>query len=416
MIQHPRFGEFQILCEISRGTYSTVYQCTHCDLASTVAIKVIDEDANEEWSNIENFFNIEKQLSHPLLCESYDHFIWENKHCLIYEFVDGVTLLDYANEQGPLNEFEIQTILGQIVSALYYLHENCHVIHRDLKCENILIDKNRTVRIIDFGFSCSGKEKIHSTICGSPAYIAPEMICNSNYNYPVDVWSLGVVLYAISYGFLPFYDPNINTSMEKIVNEQPEFPNTVSFLLRDLISKMLEKDPAKRITLKGIMEHKFFTRGNFGQNFKFDVNAFERVSSELGPYASKFLTRNMSESELKLIEDKSDTKEYMFYRIMFKQYIINRFGSYGRVFLQPVQLYCATIERNSFPIILKRKRRQTTDSVNQTWCELPALDKDCISCQNSSNNAICNSVLNNEAPPSYLTLRKPRLLKSKINP
>ncbi|OHT01828.1 CAMK family protein kinase [Tritrichomonas foetus] len=315
IIVHPILGNFKILDEIGEGSFSTVYKCKHDECDVPVAIKVLEEELpldesdsgsfssqstqphnsnNSSLSDIDknkivNAFELEKRFSHPLICEGYDMFTWNNKTCLIHEMVEGETLLDHLNNFAPLEEVAIQTFLGQLVVILNYLHNTVHVIHRDLKCENVIVDIYRNIRLIDFGFACSSDESLHTTICGSPAYIAPEMILNQPYDYSVDIWSLGVIVYAMAFGYLPFDDPNILNNMQSILNDEPEYPNTVSSVLIDLIKRMLEKDPKKRITIEEISQHQFFCEDPFGRNYLFDLCAFETISNEMKKSINKCL-------------------------------------------------------------------------------------------------------------------------------
>ena len=140
--------------------------------------------------------------------------------------------------------------------ALKYLHTKVHIVHRDLKAENVLYDGNHNIRIIDFGF---GKEmdpdQYFQTQCGSLFYAAPEIIQGQKYSYSVDIWSAGILLFALNSGFLPFDDQNLAKLAQKIIYQEVTYPAYFSVSLRDLLTKMLNKDPVQRPCVDEILQH-----------------------------------------------------------------------------------------------------------------------------------------------------------------
>ena len=175
------------------------------------------------------------------------------------EYVEKGELFDYIVAQGRLQEREARRFFQQIVSGVEYCHHH-RVVHRDLKPENLLLARDNSVKIADFGLSnlMRDGEFLH-TSCGSPNYAAPEVICGSLYAGPeVDVWSCGVILYALLCGTLPFDDENIPNLFKKIKNGLYTLPGYLSDLARDLIPRMLVVDPLKRITIPEIRQHPWF--------------------------------------------------------------------------------------------------------------------------------------------------------------
>jgi serine/threonine protein kinase len=181
------------------------------------------------------------------------------------EFAENGNLLDYVNNNGRLSEDQARRYFAQLISVLEYLHRELKVAHRDLKCENVLLDRYNNIRVIDFGLSNQFTDinPRLSTACGSPAYAAPEMVRGNTYTVMADIWSLGVLLFAICSGYLPFDDENIQKLLQKIVYYEVRYPKFLSPQLVDLLQKMMCKDPERRITLDGIKSHPWFSQTEY---------------------------------------------------------------------------------------------------------------------------------------------------------
>jgi serine/threonine protein kinase len=154
--------------------------------------------------------------------------------------------------------------------AIEYLHEEVLVVHRDLKGENILLDCNLNLRLIDFGLSCEFTRDSPelSSVCGSAAYAAPEMIAGQRYTKVADIWSAGVLLFTMVVGALPFEDPCLPTLVQKIVQCDPEYPDFLSLPLLDLLRRILVKSPEDRLSLEQIKGHAWFSQGDYVQLFR----------------------------------------------------------------------------------------------------------------------------------------------------
>lgn len=204
------------------------------------------------------------------------------ENCIIMVYVEGETLLDYANHNPLLSEEKIRNIFGLLVIDIDYLHKN-NMIHRDLKCENVMIDKNQNIRLIDLDFSCQNIDS-HSTMCGSPGYIAPEMLSNKKgYGNSIDIWALGVIIYAISYGILPFDNRNISLMIQMVLSSEPDFPEDkrISSNLIYIFKKMLIKNPDQRITINEIKKDPFFTFDSLNNEFIFKETKIDTFTLDL---------------------------------------------------------------------------------------------------------------------------------------
>lgn len=182
------------------------------------------------------------------------------------EYVSGGELFQHINKRRRLSEREAVKFFQQLISGLDYLHR-LNISHRDLKPENLLLDENKTIKIVDFGLSNLMEEgKLLKTPCGSPCYAAPEMISGKRYSGDIsDLWSVGIILYVMLCGFLPFDDENNKSLYKKILSGNYEIPPHVSDKARDLIKKLLTIEPSKRINIKQIKEHSWFNLINYKQ-------------------------------------------------------------------------------------------------------------------------------------------------------
>ena len=178
----------------------------------------------------------------------------------ITEYVSKGELFDYIVKKQRLEETEACKFFQQIISGIQYLKE-LGIVHRDMKPENLLLDQNGQIKLVDFGLSNTYEPgQTLKTACGSPCYAAPEMIAGKEYHgAQVDVWSCGVILFAMVCGYLPFEDPDTNKLYKKILDGKFEIPTWVSESCQDLMNRILENNPDKRMDTDQIMDHEWYT-------------------------------------------------------------------------------------------------------------------------------------------------------------
>lgn len=255
---------FTDLEQIGSGSFSDIFTATYIKTKTKVALKISIKSNDEEYLKRE--IDIHKSLHHPFICKYFTDIETEHLMIIAMEFIEGTNSLDYVNQYKGLPVEEAQNIFSQLVIVMEYMHEK-NVSHRDLKLENIMIDKYAHIRLIDFGFS--SLNTMMTTCCGSIPYCAPEILSGQNYTKSADIWSLGIILYAILQGYLPFYNSNINMLAIIICSNEPYFTSSMDPSARDLIIKMLIKDPEQRITLNEIKEHPFVKQSKLFQiNYK----------------------------------------------------------------------------------------------------------------------------------------------------
>ena len=192
-------------------------------------------------------------IRHPNIIQLFEIIETPKQLFLIMEYVSGGELFDYIVKKQKLKEVEACRFFQQIICGIEHLHE-LGIVHRDLKPENLLLDYQRKIRLVDFGLSNTYKqgEKL-KTACGSPCYAAPEMIKGNAYlGSRVDIWSCGVILFAMIAGYLPFEDCDTNKLYQKILVGQYTLPKNISSECADILSKIMETDPDKRLTANEI--------------------------------------------------------------------------------------------------------------------------------------------------------------------
>ena len=254
---------FKMGKKLGEGRFSIVKLGTHSLTGQPVAIKILDKTKIaklEDKERINKEIQIMKKINHFNITKLYT--IIETKYIiyLIQEYVQGKELNDYLYTKGKLSETEACKIFHQIISGLSYLHY-IGIAHRDFKPENILLtNDNKILKIIDFGLGNMYKKgQLLKTGCGSPCYIPPEMIKEEEYDgAKSDIWSAGIILYLMLCGHLPFYEEDNQLMFDKIIEGQYIIPQFLSEEAKDIIKKILEVDPNKRLNFEEIKEHPWF--------------------------------------------------------------------------------------------------------------------------------------------------------------
>ncbi|KAG8384667.1 hypothetical protein BUALT_Bualt04G0141800 [Buddleja alternifolia] len=244
------------------GSFGKVKIAEHALTRHKVAVKILNRKKIKNMDmeeKVRREIKILRLFMHPHIIRLYEVVETPSDIYVVMEYVKSGELFDYIVEKGRLHEEEARIFFQQIISGVEYCHRNM-VVHRDLKPENLLLDSKRNVKIADFGLSNIMRDgHFLKTSCGSPNYAAPEVISGKLYAGPdVDVWSCGVILYALLCGTLPFDDENIPNLFKKIKGGIYTLPSHLSAGARDLIPRMLIVDPMKRITIPEIRAHPWF--------------------------------------------------------------------------------------------------------------------------------------------------------------
>ncbi|XP_013868721.1 maternal embryonic leucine zipper kinase [Austrofundulus limnaeus] len=250
---------YEIYETIGSGGFAKVKLGRHILTREKVAIKIMNKkDLGEDLPRVKLEIEAMKNLSHQHICRLYQVIETSSQIFMILEYCPGGELFDYIIAKDRLSEQETRVFFRQIVSAMAYVHSQGYA-HRDLKPENLLIDENHNLKLIDFGLCAKPKGGLGyelKTCCGSPAYAAPELIQGKTYiGSEADVWSMGVLLFALLCGYLPFDDDNCMVLYRKITRgkyDNPQWLSTGSILL---LNQMMQVDPKRRLTVRHLLEH-----------------------------------------------------------------------------------------------------------------------------------------------------------------
>ncbi|XP_017311783.1 MAP/microtubule affinity-regulating kinase 3 isoform X5 [Ictalurus punctatus] len=262
--EQPHVGNYRLLKTIGKGNFAKVKLARHILTGREVAIKIIDKTQLNPTS-LQKLFRevrIMKILNHPNIVKLFEVIETEKTLYLVMEYASGGEVFDYLVAHGRMKEKEARAKFRQIVSAVQYCHQK-HIVHRDLKAENLLLDADMNIKIADFGFSNEFTlgNKL-DTFCGSPPYAAPELFQGKKYDGPeVDVWSLGVILYTLVSGSLPFDGQNLKELRERVLRGKYRIPFYMSTDCENLLKRFLVLNPIKRGTLEQIMKDRWINAG-----------------------------------------------------------------------------------------------------------------------------------------------------------
>jgi len=255
-------GHYILGKTIGEGTFGKVKLGTHILTGEKVAVKILEKERIVDVADVERVareIHILKLLQHPHVIQLYEIIETPRQLYLIMEYCNGGELFDHIVASGRVREREACRFFHQIIAGVEQIHR-MNVVHRDLKPENLLLDEHRNIKIVDFGLSNTFQEgQLLKTACGSPCYAAPEMIAGHRYVPSLcDVWSCGVILFALVCGYLPFEDQNTAALYRKILNADYQAPKFISESVRDFIARMLSTDPEQRTNIQRIRAHVWY--------------------------------------------------------------------------------------------------------------------------------------------------------------
>ncbi|KAJ5774592.1 hypothetical protein N7457_009488 [Penicillium paradoxum] len=249
-------GNYTLGRLIGKGSFGKVYLASH---KLTNGSKVVLKSSSKEDTNLVREIHHHRQFLHPHIARLYEVVVTESLVWLVLEYCPGDELYNYLLRHGPLPVEKVKRIFTQLVGAVAYVHsKSC--VHRDLKLENILLDKQENVKLCDFGFTreYEGKASYLQTFCGTICYSAPEMLKGEKYaGEKVDVWSLGIILYALLAGELPYDDDDDQVTKKRILSDEPTFNDKFTEDAKSLINILLSKRPLIRPSLDEILAHPF---------------------------------------------------------------------------------------------------------------------------------------------------------------
>lgn len=283
---------------LGKGSFAKVYHARNVKTSESVAIKVIDKDKIKKCGLMDQIIqeiSVMKLVKHPNIVQLYEVMATKTKIYFVIEYVKGGELFKKV-QRGRLKEDVARAYFQQLISAVDFCHTR-QVYHRDLKPENLLLDGSRNLKISDFGLSalpnCKRKDGLLHTICGTPAYVAPEVISQKGYDgAKADIWACGVILYVLLAGYLPFQDKNMMDMYKKICKAELKWPSWFSSDVRKLLRRILHPNPNRRISIEEIRTHPWFRIGLDARLF--DSTTRDYVPSDMD-LALNSLNSNMVE-------------------------------------------------------------------------------------------------------------------------
>ena len=244
--------------QIGSGAFSNVYKSTNTIDNKVYAVKVVQKDTLQDITVdvIYNEIKIHERIIHPNIIRMYNHYEDEKNIFCFLEIVNGVTL--YSKVKGGLSEREAFQLFIQVAKSIKFCHDN-KIIHRDIKLENFLLDPQTNIlKLCDFGWAAelTDEQPLRATICGTTDYMAPEMIKEKAYDYSVDIWAMGILLYELLHGYSPFGNSDDYTEVFKnVLKFNFHIDKEITNNCKDLLLKLLGSEPEKRIKVDGVMSH-----------------------------------------------------------------------------------------------------------------------------------------------------------------
>ena len=323
ILKHNVLGDIIVMDKIGRGGYATIYKGYCIQMKTYVCLK-IDEKGD---SKTENEFQMMSYLNHPLTCQCFGVFEDSGKKGAIIEFIDGQTILDFVNERGIIKEISAKFLFLELISIIYHLHIELHMIHQDLKCENVIIDKDSNLHLIDFGFAHIYNESAPRTYegYGTPGYIPPEVIKRAPFNYKSDIFSIGILLYAMLVGKMPFVGASPDEIFYNTCNIEPYFPASLTRAAVDLLRGLLSKEPQNRPDILQIMAHPWLNPYIRGHLYKPSISHLHTLyvlpeeGEELDPQVIQLMSEynydiNVVVADVRARKNTRLEKEYIFLR------------------------------------------------------------------------------------------------------
>ncbi|XP_010522895.1 PREDICTED: CBL-interacting serine/threonine-protein kinase 9 [Tarenaya hassleriana] len=265
--KRTRVGKYEMGRTLGEGSFAKVKFARDTVTGDLAAIKILDRDKvlrHKMVEQIKREISTMKLIKHPNVVEIIEVMASKTKIYIVLEFVNGGELFDKIAQQGRLKEDEARRYFQQLINAVDYCHSR-GVYHRDLKPENLILDGNGMLKVSDFGLSALspqiGGDGLLHTACGTPNYVAPEVISDKGYDgASADVWSCGVILFVLMAGYLPFDDPNLMNLYRRICKADFACPPWFSSAARKLIGRILDPNPLTRIRIAEILEDEWFKK------------------------------------------------------------------------------------------------------------------------------------------------------------
>jgi serine/threonine protein kinase len=286
-----KFTDFSVNKLLGEGSFGKVHLVTHKKTGAVYAIKSIDKKNKNNQEGKPYFrreIEIMYKVHHPNIVRLFSHFEDDDYCYFVMEYISKGNLFDILSKQKT-KCFEVKTVayfIRDLISAVYFLHNmDPPIVHRDIKPENVLLQNDGKLKLTDFGWSnYIDENESRNTYCGTPVYLAPEMIREIGHDEHLDIWCIGVLMFELLTGTIPFPGNTINTLSENILRTKINWPKDINFDAKNLIGKILKPDPKDRISLVDMLKHPFFTKNiSNPTEFLFTPKEIEQIM-DLKPY------------------------------------------------------------------------------------------------------------------------------------
>ena len=370
---------------LGKGGFAKCYEMRRVDTGLIYAAKVLDKRAlvNKTSRNkLINEIKLHKKLHHENIV-NFEHFFEDKENVyILLELCSNQTLNDLIKRRKRLSEIEVQCYLLQILKGLKYIH-NHKIIHRDLKPGNLFLNQKIQLKIGDFGLASKleydGQKRY--SICGTPNYIAPEILEEKGYSYEVDIWSLGVIAYTMFFGVTPFETDDADKTYKRIKANCYSFPVgiTISPQAKSLITQILNPDPSKRLTIEQIEKHEFFKIYNYVPDIMPLSTLACPLNKETFEMIEKKKERGLSKSQRNSSNLSTKSGNYFSHKITKVFYYSNKFG----IFYYVNNTHIGVVF-NDFSNIIKtmNKNKNNTSFPNSNTFDYIYIDKNAKTSQN----------------------------------
>ena len=306
----PKISDFQILKELGAGSFGHVYLVSHKITKAQYAIKAIDK-RDKSNQNEKPYFRREIEvmykIHHPNVVKLFGHFE-DNNYCyFIMEYIEKGNIYNLIPHDGKkkLNTKIVASLIKDVISAVYYLHHmKPIIIHRDIKPENVLLGEGLVSKLTDFGWSNYMQEdEKRKTVCGTPIYLAPEIIKEEGHDEKVDIWCIGVLLFELITGNVPFQGNDLESLKENILHLRIAWPKDINTDAKNLIKKILKLDPGSRISLEEMLQHPFISK-----HFPNAINSLIKPGDQ-GEYPTFIINKDDPNKWEPVIKSKDNSKD-----------------------------------------------------------------------------------------------------------
>ncbi|EGR28202.1 protein kinase domain protein [Ichthyophthirius multifiliis] len=265
--------------QLGMGSFGEVKLAINKKTQEKYAIKIMNlknMHSLQEIQGIEREIRVHSQLNHPNIIQYYDSFQENELVFIVLDYAQNGNLYSYLQKKKHFSEKEAFKFFYQTCQALKYLHE-MNIVHRDIKPENILIDENLQVKLCDFGWCTEDMENPRNTFCGTYEYMAPEIVFRQQYDYRIDIWALGVLIYEFLHGSAPFKGKSLKEIQLKIQKGDVLFSTQITDLSKSLICKLLQANPLKRISIDDILQHPWMQKMKEGHEIQSNKKNSDRL-------------------------------------------------------------------------------------------------------------------------------------------